>query len=99
MPIRSLTGLSVGTVAALLWASALAADPEALLDGTSTNCIECDLSARDLLGDAKRADLSGADLTDALLYEADLANDILTDAQIEGAKFDAAIMPDGKRAE
>jgi uncharacterized protein YjbI with pentapeptide repeats len=66
MPIRSLTGLSVGTVAALLWASALKA---------------------------------AADLTDALLYEADLANAIPTDAQIEGAKFAAAIMPDGKRAE
>jgi len=30
---------------------------------------------------------------------ANLGNAILTDALIEGAKFEAAIMPDGKRAE
>ena len=44
------------------------------------------------------ANLHGADLRGANLEGANLENAILSDAQTEGAKFDAAIMPDGHRA-
>jgi uncharacterized protein YjbI with pentapeptide repeats len=44
-----------------------------------------------------KADLSGADLTDAKLHEADLSGADLTDADLKAADFDGAIMPNGKK--
>jgi uncharacterized protein YjbI with pentapeptide repeats len=53
------------------------------------------LAGVDLYG----ANLHGADLRGASFEGANLKNAILTDALTEGANFDAAIMPDGKRQE
>src|ERR1700704_3909731 len=50
--------LSTAAMAVLLTASALAADPDAFLAGTTKACIECDLSGHDLTTrDVKRAKL------------------------------------------
>ena len=45
------------------------------------------------------ANFHGADLRGVSFEGANLKNAILTDAQTEGANFDAAIMPDGRRNE
>ena len=94
MPIRDrVVRLPIAVGAALLCASALAADRDAFLAGASRNCTDCDLFARDLKErDFKRAkldraklnnaDLSGASLFRASLVRADLAGAKLKDANL-----------------
>src|SRR5262245_12517493 len=85
--------LSIGVVVALSAMPVRAADPDAFLAGTSRNCVECDLSGRDLRDrDFKRAkldrailrnaDLAGASLFRATLVRADLAGATLKDANL-----------------
>src|SRR5262249_7329794 len=67
--------------------------------------VEADLFGADLRGasfagvDLYGANLHGADLRGASFEGANLKNAILTEAVTEGANFDVAIMPDGRRQE
>ena len=75
------------------------------IDFTLSDMVEADFYGADLRGskfagvDLFGANFHGADLRGVTFEGANLKNAILTDAQTEGANFDAAIMPDGKRNE
>src|SRR6266704_1317057 len=82
------TALSAGIMAAAMIASALAADPEAFVAGTSRNCVECDFAGRDLKArDFKRAKLDRASFKNADLAGASLFRASLVRADFSGAKL------------
>src|SRR5947208_15310638 len=76
--------LACGCLLALLAGTALAADPNTFLNGTSKDCTACDLSGRDLkernfersrLDQAlfRNADLTGASLFRSTLHRSDVS--------------------------
>src|ERR1700686_5492777 len=84
-------------------AAALAADPEAFLAGATKSCVECDLAGRQLaerhlqlakanlnLIDAKGTDFTGADLSQALLFEADFSVANLAGVNLRAARLGRA---------